>query len=101
VSRRDESRCRALKSGLDYLEQGTASRSKIIKKLLRVTDTEIPQAQEPGKTQPNVQAKSPAKPSRNKQIDDNISAPADTSADFIRQILLIQGRTTCNFPNSR
>ena len=40
--------------------------SKIIKQLPGVTDREVPQAQEPGKPQPNVQTESSPKPSKNK-----------------------------------
>lgn len=41
-------------------------RSKIIKQLPGVTDREVPQAQEPGKTQPNVQTEDSPKPSNSK-----------------------------------
>jgi len=37
--------------------------SKIIKQLPGVTDREVPQAEEPGKTQPNVQTEGSPKPS--------------------------------------
>jgi hypothetical protein len=40
--------------------------SKIIKRLPGVTDREVPQAQEPDKTQPNVQTEGSSKPSKNK-----------------------------------
>jgi hypothetical protein len=40
--------------------------SKIIKRLPGVTDKEAPQAQEPGKTPPNVQTEGSPKPSKNK-----------------------------------
>jgi hypothetical protein len=40
--------------------------SKIIKQLPGVTDREVPQAQELGKTQPNVQTQGSPKPSNNK-----------------------------------
>ena len=40
--------------------------SKIIKHLPGVTDKEVPQAQEPGKTQPNVQIEGSPKSSKNK-----------------------------------
>ena len=40
--------------------------SKIIKQLPGPTDREVPQAQEPGKPQPNVQTESSPKPSKNK-----------------------------------
>ena len=40
--------------------------SKIIKQLPGVTDKEVPQAQEPGKTQPNLQTEGSPKPSKNK-----------------------------------
>jgi hypothetical protein len=40
--------------------------SKIIRQLPGVTDREVPQAQEPGKTQPNVQTEGSPKPSKNK-----------------------------------
>jgi hypothetical protein len=40
--------------------------SKIIKQLSGVTDREVPQAQEPGKPQPNVQTEGSPKPSKNK-----------------------------------
>jgi hypothetical protein len=39
---------------------------KIIKQLPGVTDKEVPQAQEPGKTQPNVQIEGSPKPTKNK-----------------------------------
>jgi hypothetical protein len=42
--------------------------SKIIKQLPGVTDKEVPQAQEPGKPQPNGQTESPPKSSKNKSI---------------------------------
>jgi hypothetical protein len=38
--------------------------SKIIKHLPGVTDREVPQAQEPGKPQPNVQLETSTKPSK-------------------------------------
>jgi hypothetical protein len=40
--------------------------SKIIKRLPTVTDREVPQAQEPGKPQPNVPTEGSPKPSKNK-----------------------------------
>jgi hypothetical protein len=40
--------------------------SKIIKQLPGVTDREVPQAQEPGKTPPNVHTEGSPKPSKNK-----------------------------------
>ena len=40
--------------------------SKIIKRLPGVTDKEVPQAQGPGKPQPNVQTEGSPKPSKNK-----------------------------------
>ena len=40
--------------------------SKIIKQLSGVTDTEVPQAQEPSKTPPNGQTENSPKPSKNK-----------------------------------
>jgi hypothetical protein len=40
--------------------------SKIIKQLPSVTDTEVRQAQEPGKSQPNGQKETPPKQSNNK-----------------------------------
>jgi hypothetical protein len=40
--------------------------SKIIKQLSGPTDREVPQAQEPGKTPPNIQTESSPKPSKNK-----------------------------------
>jgi len=40
--------------------------SKIIKQLPEPTDREVPQAQEPGKPQPNVQIEGSPKPSKNK-----------------------------------
>jgi hypothetical protein len=40
--------------------------SKIIKQLPGPTDREVPQAQDPGKTQPNVQTEGPPKPSKSK-----------------------------------
>jgi len=40
--------------------------SKIIKQLPGVTDNGVPQAQEPGKTQPNGQTEGSLKPSKNK-----------------------------------
>jgi hypothetical protein len=40
--------------------------NKIIKQLPGVTDREVPQAQEPGKPQPNVQTEGSPKPSKNK-----------------------------------
>jgi hypothetical protein len=40
--------------------------SKIIKQLPDLIDREVPQAQEPGKTQPNVQTEGSPKPSNNK-----------------------------------
>jgi len=40
--------------------------SKIIKQLPGVTDREVPQAQEPGKTQPNGQTEGSPKPSNSK-----------------------------------
>jgi hypothetical protein len=40
--------------------------SKIIKRLPGATDREVPQAQDPGKTQPNVQTEASPKPSKNK-----------------------------------
>jgi hypothetical protein len=40
--------------------------SKIIKQLPGLIDREVPQAQEPGKTQPNVQTEGSPKPSNNK-----------------------------------
>jgi hypothetical protein len=40
--------------------------SKIIKQLPGVTDREVPQAQEPGKPQPNVHTEGSPKPSTNK-----------------------------------
>jgi hypothetical protein len=40
--------------------------SKIIKQLPGVTDTEVPQAQDPGKTQSNVHTEGSPKPSKNK-----------------------------------
>ena len=40
--------------------------SKIIKQLPGETDSKVPPAQEPGKTQPNVQTESSPKPTNNK-----------------------------------
>ena len=40
--------------------------SKIIRQLPEPTDREVPQAQEPGKAQPNVQIEGPPKPSKSK-----------------------------------
>jgi hypothetical protein len=40
--------------------------SKIIKQLPGVTDREVPQAQDPGKTQPKVQTEGSPKPTKNK-----------------------------------
>src|SRR4030095_8045940 len=40
--------------------------SKVIKQLPGETDSKVPQAQEPGKTQPNVQTEGSPKPSKNK-----------------------------------
>jgi hypothetical protein len=40
--------------------------SKIIKQIPGATDKEVPQAQEPGKTPPNVQTEGSPKPSKNK-----------------------------------
>jgi len=40
--------------------------SKIIKQLPGPTDREVPQVQEPGKPQPNVQLEGSPKPSKNK-----------------------------------
>ena len=40
--------------------------SKIIKQLPGVADREVPQAQEPGKPQPNLETEGSAKPSKNK-----------------------------------
>ena len=42
--------------------------SKIVKRLPGVTDREVPQAQEPGKPQPNVQTEGSPKPSKNEYI---------------------------------
>jgi hypothetical protein len=66
--------------------------SKIIEQLPAVTDREVPQAQEPGKAQPNGQTEGSVHPTNDGLVRAYVNIVFD-NCSMVREIRVIQGST--------